>query len=139
MQTFIKENKQYQRKKFQRGCTRMDITGRRICCVVRELNPAPCDPYMNDTAVSVAIAWRKLVFNVYAYPCLYGREYLFSHWNKVSEQLQKGGTTCQSVQQLVANEFTLFKDTQSRLIIIQSFNKGGQLVPGIELSTLQCA
>ena len=29
----------------------MNTFGRQICCIVRELNPAPCDPYKGRSAV----------------------------------------------------------------------------------------
>lgn len=41
---FLK-NKQNPRKKIPTVLYRMAITGQCTCCIVRELNPAPCDPY----------------------------------------------------------------------------------------------
>jgi hypothetical protein len=43
--TFIIHQKNA-RKSCQQGYATMDRIGRRICFVVRDLNPAPCDPYV---------------------------------------------------------------------------------------------
>jgi hypothetical protein len=48
---FSKKIFNHQGKKFVHGCTRMAIVGRRLCSIIRELNPASCDPYMGPYAV----------------------------------------------------------------------------------------
>jgi hypothetical protein len=34
---------QKEKKKIQQGCTIIAITGQRICCIIRTLNPSHCD------------------------------------------------------------------------------------------------
>ena len=44
MQTLMKRiRKTKRKKKIQQGCTIIAITGQRICCIIRTLNPSHCD------------------------------------------------------------------------------------------------